>query len=192
MDAADRVAMLERATVIRWRSQNGLVDDADFAYYFDTAAQAFDEAGYAAQNEWVRVRQQVSGSASAAVLAWSCRKSGPRMQPRNPSQRLPRLRLKLPLGAWAGCGRLEAQHGLSGGDPCVYLARRSESSPSRWTWRTPMPQLSCSDWLCAGGQCHWAGPCGPCRAGRCSAPSYGEPGAGHGGGYCLQGRQHVA
>ena len=68
MDAADRVAMLERATVIRWRSQNGLVDDADFAYYFDTAAQAFDEAGYAVQNEWVRVRQQVSGSASAAVL----------------------------------------------------------------------------------------------------------------------------
>ena len=68
MDAADRVAMLERATVIRWRSQNGLVDDADFAYYFDTAAQAFNEAGYAVQNEWVRVRQQVSGSASAAVL----------------------------------------------------------------------------------------------------------------------------
>ena len=68
MDAADRVLMLERAAVIRWRSQNGLVDDADFAYYFDTAAQAFEEAGYAVQNEWVRVRQQVAGTASSSVL----------------------------------------------------------------------------------------------------------------------------
>ena len=68
MDAAEKVAELERTKVIRWRSQNGLADDADFAYYFDTAEQAFAEAGYAIQNEWVRVRQQVAGSASNAVL----------------------------------------------------------------------------------------------------------------------------
>ena len=68
MDAAEKVAVLERTKVIRWRSQNGLADDADFAYYFDTAEQAFAEAGYAIQNEWVRVRQQVAGSASNAVL----------------------------------------------------------------------------------------------------------------------------
>ena len=68
MDAAEKVAVLERTKVVRWRSQNGLADDADFAYYFDTAEQAFAEAGYAIQNEWVRVRQQVAGSASSAVL----------------------------------------------------------------------------------------------------------------------------
>ena len=32
MDAFDRVSVLEKSTVIRFRTEKGLVDDADFAF----------------------------------------------------------------------------------------------------------------------------------------------------------------